>query len=111
MVIFISKNIFSFYKFTNVLIFIQDLMIDITNNNVLKKLDNISDLIQEINLEHQDEFRNISEGFAILFTYIQFIQIVAMTQMVENVTNMQNLLQESIGNMTNYLEDLSKKVS
>ena len=41
-------------------------MIDITNNNVLKKLDNISDLIQEINLEHQDEFRNISEGFAIL---------------------------------------------
>ena len=34
-----------------------------------------------------------------------------MTQMVENVTNMQNLLQESIGNMTNYLEDLSKKVS
>jgi len=66
MVIFISKNIFSFYKFTNVLIFIQDLMIDITNNNVLKKLDNISDLIQEINLEHQDEFRNISEGFAIL---------------------------------------------
>ena len=66
MVIFISKNISSFYKFTNVLIFIQDLMIDITNNNVLKKLDNISDLIQEINLEHQDEFRNISEGFAIL---------------------------------------------
>lgn len=66
MVIFISKNIFSFYKFTNVLIFIQDLMIDITNNNVLKKLDNISDLIQEINLEHQDELRNISEGFAIL---------------------------------------------